>query len=615
MHNRLILTLIGIGFLIGTSLGTTVSGTVTDSAATTPVNKAVVQVRSGNLVLGADTTDEQGAYSITVTDSTGNCSVRASLSGTYNSKSVDTVLSSTPLTINIAISKIITTTLSGVVSDSIAGTPLAGAIVRIGNMVRDTTGADGAYSFAAVRTGNQSIQASLAGFVSKTTQISVTSADPVTVNIALVKTAYVNVSGIVKDSATGTTLAGAVVSLGSGMNPRVDTTSADGAFSFDSVPSGSQTLRVSMASYNNKTVQLSVGSEAVTADLALVATVYGSISGIVSDSTTGLPLTGAIVQIGNSMTLIDTTGTDGAYSIANVQTGTQTVKASVSKYTTKTSQVTVAENAVATTNFALIAIIYGSISGVITDSAKATPLAGAIVRLGNSFNGRVDTTGADGVYSFTDVPVGNQTVSVTFAKYAGKSTQVAVADTTPVKQDFALVALILTSVSGIVTDSANGTPLAGVEIRIGANGNFQYDTTGTDGKYQFAEVSIGSAPMKISATGFMVHRDTLTLSGTEPVNHNIALGGKTAIITKLFAKNSTAPHIVLSGDRLAITNVSSAGKLSIFSLNGKCVYKAVFDNSSASVTLPSNILSGGLSLIAQITINNRSWTQQILSTR
>jgi hypothetical protein len=778
MFKRLIPALAGIGLLIGTSLGTTVSGTVTDSTATTPVNNAIVQLRVGNRVLGTDTTDALGAYSITVTDSTGSCSIRTSLTGTYNTKSIDTVLSSAPLTINVAISKIITSTITGVVSDSVAGTPLAGVIVRLNNTTRDTTGADGVYSFTGVRTGNQSIQASLTGFVSKTAQVSVATADPDTANIALVKIVYTKVSGIVKDSAagtplsgaivrlnnnrrdttgadgaysfdsvasgtyqiqvsktnyptktvsvtvssstpitsdilitgysyvkvsgivsdsaTGTALAGAVVSLGSGMNSERDTTGADGAFSFDSVRSGNQTLSVTKVNYNNKTVQLTVGSAAVTANVALVAIAYGSISGVVTDTATGLPITGAIVRIGNGTTQIDTTGADGAFSITNVRTGSQTVRASASKYTQKTAQVTVTANTAATANFALvamtfgavsgvvtdsakatplagaivrigtlidttgadgaysftevqtgsqtvqvtcakytgksaqvtiaatpvtqnfalIAIVYGSISGVITDSAKATPLAGAIVRIGNGMNGRVDTTGADGVYAFADVAVGNQNVSVTCAKYGSKNAQVAVADTTPVKKDFALVALVLAPVSGIVTDSAKGTPLAGVEIRIGANGSFQFDTTGADGKYQFAEVAAGSVPMRISASGFAVRRDTLTIAGTAAVTHNIALGGKTDVVDVQHLSNKISiPQIVFSADNFTVTNLSGAGKLALFSLNGKCVYKAMFNKNRTSVTIPSNILSSGLALVAQITVEGKTWTQQILSTK
>ncbi len=449
MLKRLVLTFAGIGLFIGTSFGTTVSGTITDSFSTTPVNKVIVQLRSGNRVLGTDTTDVQGAYSITVTDSTGKCSVRAILIGTYFTKSVDTALSSAPLTINIALSKIIISTISGVVKDSVAGTALTGA----------------------------------------------------------------------------------VVSLGFGVNARRDTTGADGVFSFDSVRSGTQTLSVSMVNYTIKKVQLTVGSAAVTADVALVGIAYGSVSGVVSDTSTGLPINGAIVRIG-----------------------------------------------------------IGS-------------------------NAQVDTTGPDGVYSLSDIRIGNQTISVTCSKYVSKSIQIAVAGTAPVKQNFALVALLVTSVSGIVTDRGKSTPLAGVIVRIYNNRTNKYDTTGADGKYQFAEVSNGSVVMIVRATGFAALRDTFTVSGTNPVTHNVALNGKTAINLQQLSKGSTTPLIVLSGDKFAVTNISGAGKLTIFSLNGKCVYKAVFEKNRASIALPSNILSSGLSLVAQITVEGKSWTQQIFSTK
>jgi hypothetical protein len=338
------------------------------------------------------------------------------------------------------------------------------------------------------------------------------------------------VSGTVTDSITRKALTDAVVSIGFGVNAQRDTTAADGVFSFDSVHSGSQTLKISMVNYTTKIIPLTVGSTPVTADVALVGIVYGSVKGVVSDTLTGLPISGAIVRIGNGLTLIDTTGADGAYSITNIRTGNQILRVSASRYTTKISQVTVVANTAAEVNFALVPISYGSVSGIITDSIKATPLAGAIVRIGIGLNARIDTTGADG-------------------------------------------------------------------------------------KYQLAEVGTGSVVMIISATGFAARRDTLTISGTEPVTHNIALRSRTIVNVEQLPNNPTIPQIMFSGNKFTITNNSGAGKLSIFSLNGKCVYNAVFDKNSASVSIPSNIFSSGLSLIAQITANGKSWTQQILSAK
>jgi hypothetical protein len=213
------------------------------------------------------------------------------------------------------------------------------------------------------------------------------------------------------------------------------------------------------------------------------------------------------------------------------------------------------------------------------------------------------------------VKIGDQTLSVTCSKYIGKSIKVTVAGITPVKQDFALVALIVTSVSGMVTDRSKGAPIKGAVVRIYTNGTNKFDTTGADGKYQFAEVGTGTVIMIISATGFAVLRDTLTISGTAPVTHNIALGGRTAVSVQHLSNNSTIPQILFSGNTFAITNLSGAGKIALFSLSGKCVYKAVFNKNRTSVTIPSNILSSGLSLVAQMTVEGKTWTQQILSAK
>jgi hypothetical protein len=703
MQKYLIKAILGIGLFIGSSQAAAISGTVTDSTAQTPIGNVIIQVRSGTQVLATDTTDAQGAYSVTAADS-GRVSVRASLSGTYNSKSIDTVLSATPYTINFALAKIITTTISGVISDSTAGTPLSGVIVRLGtgggSSVRDTTGVDGAYSFANVRTGAQTVQASLTGYVSKSVACIVSSATPITINIPIVQIIYAKVSGIIKDSiagtpiagvvvrlssnggasrrdttgedgaysfdsvasgtqslqvsktqyttktvsvtvsssapvtadillsgvtfvkvsgivsdsATGTALANAVVSLGSGATSVRDTTGADGAFSFDSVRSGSQSITAALSRYKSKTVQLTIsGTDPVTAPVALVAIVYASVSGVISDSSTSLPLSGAIVRIGSGlMGVADTTGADGAYSFAEVQEGTQTISVSCAKHTSKITQVTVTGSTAVTANVALVPIVYGSVSGVVTDSAKGTPLAGAIVTLGSGMGGfaPADTTGADGAYSFAEAPEGNQTVQVSLAKYTGKSTQVTIAGGTPATANFALVAIIYSSVSGVVTDSATGAPLAGVEVRIGPAGVFLYDTTGADGAYQFAEVAIGSAPMKITATGYAIRRDTLTIANSTPITHNIALGGKTAVIGHVISKISSEPQLLISGNNLIISNNLNNSKLSIFSLNGKCVYKTILRNKTS--TIPNNVWANGSAVIVQIATQGKTFTQRIL---
>jgi hypothetical protein len=706
MQKSLAKAIFSVGLLIGSTQAATISGTVTDSTAQTPVSNVIVQVRSGSQVLAADTTDAQGAYSITAGDS-GRVTVRASLSGTYNSKSIDTTLTATPYTLDFSLAKIITSTISGVITDSATGTALAGVIVRLGtggggsSTARDTTGEDGAFSFTNVRTGEQTLQASLTGYISKSITATVSSADLVTANIAIVKIIYAKVSGVIKDSTTGAFLAGVAVRLGSGGTSRRDTTGedgaysfdsvasgtqsiqvsksqyttktvqvtisssepvtadvlmngvtyvivsgivsdsaagtalagavvslggvrdttgTDGAFSFDSVRSGSQTLSISLSRYKSKTVQLTIsGTEPVSAPVALVGIVYASVGGIITDTATGLPLSGAVVRIGSGFGggVTDTTGTDGAFLFTEVQEGTQTITVSCAKYTGKTGQVTVSGTTAVTASFAIVAIVYGSVSGVVTDSATGTALAGAVVRLGGSIGvgGSVDTTGTDGAYSFAEAATGNQTITVTYPKYTTKTAQVTIVGGTPDTTNFTLVVIIYASVSGIVTDSVTGTPLTGVEVRIGPTGTYLYDTTGADGAYQFTEVPAGSAPMKITATGYAFHRDTLTIANATPVTHNIAMGEKTAIISRNISKLSSGPQLQFSGENLIVSNFTGKGTISIFSLNGICIYNAVLNNTGRSMILPDKLRTHGSSVIVQFATKEKTFTQRILLVR
>lgn len=64
----------------------------------------------------------------------------------------------------------------------------------------------------------------------------------------------------------------------------------------------------------------------------------GSISGMVTDATTGSPLSGATVKVG---TITTTTGSDGKYKLENVPAGLQNVSASKTGYITDSQSVLV----------------------------------------------------------------------------------------------------------------------------------------------------------------------------------------------------------------------------------------------------------------------------------
>jgi hypothetical protein len=209
----------------------------------------------------------------------GNQSLQISANG-YTSKNASTsVIGTDPMIYNISLVKIIFTTVSGIVSDSASGVALGGVIVRLGGGSGgtnryDTTGADGLYSFDNVATGNQSLRASLTGYTTKPSTVSVTGAAPITLNIMLVKTILPTVSGKVTDTLSGAALAGAIVRIGAGMSFLYDTTGTDGTYSISKVSNGTHSITVTLKGYATKVINSAItGTDPVTVNVQLKAPV------------------------------------------------------------------------------------------------------------------------------------------------------------------------------------------------------------------------------------------------------------------------------------------------------------------------------------------------------
>jgi hypothetical protein len=139
----------------------------------------------------------------------------------------------------------------------------------------------------------------------------------------------------------------------------------------------------------------------------------GSISGTITDSVTGAPISGAKVMVNcrNSAT----TGSDGRYTIANLAAGDYTVSAmKMGAYRMKSypTAVHVADGqAVTGIDIALAPMGggggNGSISGTVYDKKTNAPIAGA--RVTASGCSRSATTGNDGTYTIAGLADGSYT--------------------------------------------------------------------------------------------------------------------------------------------------------------------------------------------------------------
>jgi hypothetical protein len=225
----------------------------------------------------------------------------------------------------------VTSTVSGKVDSAGSATALNGAIITLrgtgagANTLRDTTGADGLYSFANVAAGAYTLSVSATGYTAKSVMDTV-KADPKTINVSLVAIVTSTVSGKIDSAGSATTLNGAVVTLrgtGGGAATLRDTTGADGLYSFAGVTTGAYTLSVSATGYTTKSVTDTVKADPKTINVSLVAVIPAKtivISGTISDST-GAKMDSVYVSLrstgaGASTLARDTTGADGAFSIS-----------------------------------------------------------------------------------------------------------------------------------------------------------------------------------------------------------------------------------------------------------------------------------------------------------
>ncbi len=157
-----------------------------------------------------------------------------------------------------------------------------------------------------------------------------------------------SISGTVRDAATAAGLSGATVSDGT----RSATTDASGNYSLSAVPAGTYTVTASRAGYTaaSQSVTVVAGATSVANFSLNAAATTGTITGRVTNSSTGQPIAGARVTDGTRSTVTDA---NGYYTLANVPASSYRVTASATGYRTRGSTVTVSAGATVVVNFRL----------------------------------------------------------------------------------------------------------------------------------------------------------------------------------------------------------------------------------------------------------------------
>jgi protocatechuate 3,4-dioxygenase beta subunit len=455
------------------------------------------------------------------------------------------------------------TTVTGLVTENASPQPGATVTIQSGSFQASTTSdSTGTYLIAGVPTGTIVATASLGGLFSGTATASET-ADNSTLNLPVALQSSGSVIGQVLQ-ANGTSPAPpCLVTIN--INGSVETTSSDtqGNFSFPQVSAGSGTITVRELS------GIDTGSAPVTVPVGTATNVVvmlngtGSVTGTAYDSS-GNPTAGTIVLNGaGSMyySYTTTSGADGTFNFATVPAGpfTAMLTANIDGFNLfgMTSGTVQPYN---TTTITISAQPSGSVSGQILHSDGVTPDAGAQVSLtGAGYSGTAMVVAdSNGNYSFTGVPIGDFTLSVTdpVTGDRGSATNLITSNGQSLKLNITLNGV------GSVTVNVNyatggAVPNAAVTLTgTGAFGGSYTGTTGSNGTYTFPYVLAGT--FNVSAS------DPVTQYGGVASGSVIANG--TSSVTVLLQPVLTVEGTIYNTNGTGVP--SSTLVLSGFNING-----------------------------------------------
>lgn len=238
--------------------------------------------------------------------------------------------------------------VGGVVRALPNNAPLAGATVSVDGKSA-VSNASGQFLINGVRPGPQVVTATKSGFQGATQTVTVPSGGhSVMANLLVLRptvaaptTGYIQ--GSVRSSQGNAPVAGALVAWGGGIASNVSTTTdANGNYRLNNVPAGTQALTVSRSGFGVSSQNVSVRAGAgTTANFILnpvAGATTGSIGGVVRALPNNAPLAGATVTVGSLSTV---TNASGGFLLSNVPSGSRTVTASKSGYSSATQTVTV----------------------------------------------------------------------------------------------------------------------------------------------------------------------------------------------------------------------------------------------------------------------------------
>jgi protocatechuate 3,4-dioxygenase beta subunit len=415
--------------------------------------------------------------------------------------------------------------ISGIVTTA-SGSPLAVANVVVvdsmGNSVASgVTGSDGSFSLTGIAQGTYTLVVSISGYITDSIGGVIITDHNTDEGTIVLNSAFASTVGVTVIDSDGYPVPSCVTIIYSnGYSAGPLATDSNGFVNFTSqAQSVSATVSATATDGTGRSgsapsQSFITGSNSVL--IVLPPGTAGSITGTVTDSTSGNPINGASVSAVDSKgngNVSTTTNAQGQYTLSGLELQNYTLTFSASGYT-GLGGVSVAADA---TYNAQLTPITATVNVNVVDSG-GSPFPGATVSIvySNSATPALGSTDSNGNVSFTGQPVGVQaTIAATTSD--GRSASTSGTFNAGVNSISLTLSNPIGNVSGMVVDSGTSAALSGVSVAVVDWNNNPITTVTTDSAGNYSVT--GLAPGSYSFTYTLTNYQTLTL--TVPVTGGV----------------------------------------------------------------------------------------------
>ncbi|MCF6137924.1 carboxypeptidase regulatory-like domain-containing protein [Pseudalkalibacillus berkeleyi] len=456
--------------------------------------------------------------------------------------------------------------LTGFISDIDTGNAISGAVILIdkngAQIATITSDGSGQFLTQGLSPGDYTAVVAADNYTSRTASFTILPNETTTLSFALSPEPGI-VQGRITNFNTGDPIIGATIAVRSlsPSGPIVATTLTDsnGEYTVATLAPGTYTIVASADRFGAAEATTIVESnQTETVDVKLVPN-PGTIEGTISNSNTGTPLSGILIEIFNvDGILVFSTNTDanGFYQFTGLAPLQFRIVTSNSEFQTQEVGVLVVSDETTIVNFGLEPNP-GSISGTITDAETATRLVGAEVLV---FSAQdivpiaMALTDGLGEYTITGLVPGTYTIVVNAVGYTENSTGSTVLANQTTTTNLSLISES-SGVSGTVLGT-DGTPFKNAVIKIIDSNGVVIGTSAVnaEGFYSIGNLRPGTYSIRVAAPDVASQSSGVTLVANEIKVVNFVLRVSPGTIFGKVTDRETGDPIVGANVNILDTN-------------------------------------------------------------